>query len=441
MGGIRDRRLWRRGGCAKAVRSGALGRSRMGRTPGRRAAAGVVELADTPDLGSGGASRGGSSPSARTTGRHRLALPSGWRVLRIGFLTMQVTETLSDGLKRGFTVVVPAADIESRAAPRGSPISAGRLRLPGFRPGKVPLPVVRQRYGTAVTAEVLEEAVNDATQQVLERARAAPGAAAEGRPGQPGLRPRRRHGPGVQGRARAAAGDRHCRISPASRLTRLKAEAADGDGGQGAGRHRARATASCRGITPEELGDRGAAKGEVLTVDYRRHGGRRGSSPAAAASDVPTSRSAAPGFIPGFTEQIEGLRPGETRVIDVTFPDPYMAARRWPARRRSSRSPPSRLQRVVATPIDDALAQKLGLRRRWTSCGATSCGGSSSEYDQLSRLRLKRELLDALAERSSFRRRRRAWCRRSSTRSGSAWRPTASRAAWTTTTRTRTTRR
>src|SRR5580700_10271389 len=91
---------------------------------------------------------------------------------------MQVTETLSEGLKRGFTIVVPAADIETRRTARLTDL--GRtLRLPGFRPGsgtlpgrnpgnrKVPLPVVRQRYGTAVTAEVLEESVSRATQQVL----------------------------------------------------------------------------------------------------------------------------------------------------------------------------------------------------------------------------------------------------------------------------------
>src|SRR5215469_12022718 len=79
---------------------------------------------------------------------------------------MQVTETLSDGLKRAYTVVVPAADIESRRLRRLTDLGK-TLRLPGVRPGKLPLPVVRQRYGPAVTAEVLEEQVNEATQQVL----------------------------------------------------------------------------------------------------------------------------------------------------------------------------------------------------------------------------------------------------------------------------------
>jgi trigger factor len=79
---------------------------------------------------------------------------------------MQVTETLSEGLKRAYTVVVPAADIENKRTARLA--SLGKtLALPGFRPGKVPPTVVRQRYGTAVTAEVLEASVSEATQQVL----------------------------------------------------------------------------------------------------------------------------------------------------------------------------------------------------------------------------------------------------------------------------------
>ena len=79
---------------------------------------------------------------------------------------MQVTETLSEGLKRAYTVVVPAADLESKRAARLANLTK-TLTLPGFRPGKIPPNIVKQRYGTAVGAEVLEESVNEATQQVL----------------------------------------------------------------------------------------------------------------------------------------------------------------------------------------------------------------------------------------------------------------------------------
>src|ERR1700722_8617094 len=79
---------------------------------------------------------------------------------------MQVTEKLSDGLRRTFAVVVPAADIEDRRASRLSEL-AKQVNLPGFRPGKVPMPIVRQRFGGAVAAEVLQESVDEATRQLL----------------------------------------------------------------------------------------------------------------------------------------------------------------------------------------------------------------------------------------------------------------------------------
>jgi trigger factor len=79
---------------------------------------------------------------------------------------MLVTETLSDGLKRGFTVVVPEPEITVKREKRLAEL--GRtMQLPGFRPGKVPMSMVRKRYGDAVMAEIVEGAVNDASDQLL----------------------------------------------------------------------------------------------------------------------------------------------------------------------------------------------------------------------------------------------------------------------------------
>ncbi len=71
---------------------------------------------------------------------------------------MQITETTSDGLKHEFKVIVCAKRVETRLNELGR-----QVRLPGFRPGKVPLNVLRQRYGTSVMGEVLERAVNDSS--------------------------------------------------------------------------------------------------------------------------------------------------------------------------------------------------------------------------------------------------------------------------------------
>jgi trigger factor len=308
---------------------------------------------------------------------------------------MQVTETLSEGLKRGFTIVVPAADIEMRRTARLTDL--GRtLRLPGFRPGKVPLPVVRQRYGTAVTAEVLEESVNRATQQVLSER---------------GLRPAMQ--PKVDliskdlglGTATDLEFNVELELLPeielpdfaAIALTRLKAEVAD-ETVDKALADIAKRNRAFEDLAPDELGDRGAAKGEVLVVDYiGRINGEEFAG--GSANDVPVEVGG-DGFIPGFTDQLEGLRPGETRSIDATFPDPYMPPN-LAGKPAKFDVAAKKIQRVVPTTVDDALAQKLGvasldeLRRSLTR-------RIQNEYDQLARLRLKRELLDRLAELASF---------------------------------------
>ncbi len=79
---------------------------------------------------------------------------------------MQVTELANDGLKRAYTVTVSAGEIASTRDKRLADI-AKTVKLPGFRPGKVPMSIVKQRYGSAVMGEVLEQQVNDATQQVV----------------------------------------------------------------------------------------------------------------------------------------------------------------------------------------------------------------------------------------------------------------------------------
>ena len=73
---------------------------------------------------------------------------------------MQVTEVATEGLKRSFDVVVQAAEVDAARNKRLAAV-ARDLRLPGFRPGKVPMSVVKNRYGTAINGEVLEEAVAD----------------------------------------------------------------------------------------------------------------------------------------------------------------------------------------------------------------------------------------------------------------------------------------
>ena len=79
---------------------------------------------------------------------------------------MQVTETVNEGLKREFKVVVPVADLASKVDARLDELK-GQVRINGFRPGKVPVTHLKRLYGRAVMAETIEAAVREANSQIV----------------------------------------------------------------------------------------------------------------------------------------------------------------------------------------------------------------------------------------------------------------------------------
>src|SRR2546423_10671470 len=79
---------------------------------------------------------------------------------------MQVTETSAEGLKREFKITVPASEVEENISRRLGEIGRS-VRIPGFRPGKVPLPLLRKRYGPAVRHEVLESTVQGSSAEAM----------------------------------------------------------------------------------------------------------------------------------------------------------------------------------------------------------------------------------------------------------------------------------
>src|ERR1700674_5143571 len=79
---------------------------------------------------------------------------------------MNVTETSAEGLKREFKITVPASEVEDQVTRRLGEIGRS-VRIPGFRPGKVPLPMLRKRYGPAVRGEVLESTVQDSSAEAI----------------------------------------------------------------------------------------------------------------------------------------------------------------------------------------------------------------------------------------------------------------------------------
>ncbi len=300
---------------------------------------------------------------------------------------MQVTETLSDGLKRGFTVVVPEPELAAKREKRLAEL--GRtMQLPGFRPGKVPMTMVRKRYGDAVAAEIVEGAVNDASDQLL---------------AERGLRPAMQ--PKLEVTKPGQNSDLEFTIEMEvlpditipefGDITLNKPVAAVSD--EAIAEALKKLAEQRQTFVPVEEA-RPAAQGEQLTVDFiGRIDGE--AFQGGTATDVPLI-VAGPGFIPGFSEQVEGLAPGETRTINVNFPADY-GAKELAGKQAEFEITAKALAVAEIPAVDDAFAKAVGLESLEDLRGKVS-EQISREYEQMTRLKLKRGLLDALAERAQF---------------------------------------
>lgn len=307
---------------------------------------------------------------------------------------MQVTEVANEGLKRAYQVVVPAGDIAAERSKRLDEL--GRtLRLPGFRPGKVPPKVVASRYGQAVMGEVLEQSVNSATQQVVTDR---------------GLRPAQQ--PKVELVAFADGTDLEFKVElevlpevpmpdfAGITVERLKAEPSE--------EQIAKALDSIaqRNRKLEDIEEiRGARRGEVVVCDFTgRLVGEDGTPaaepfPGGSATDMPIEVGGE-GFIPGFTEQLEGIAPGETRTLSVSFPEAY-GAKDLAGKAAQFEVTAKALKHPVTPAVDDDLAKSVGFESLDALRGMVR-DQLQREYDSLARLKVKRALLDALAERAVF---------------------------------------
>ena len=144
--------------------------------------------------------------------------------------------------------------------------------------------------------------------------------------------------------------------------------------------------------------DRPAANGDVLMVDFV--GKIDGVAFDGGSADDVNVEIGGAGFIPGFAEQLEGMKAGDEKVIHVTFPADYQAEN-LAGKEATFDIKAKELKRPVDAPIDDELAKKLGFEGL-EQVRELITKQVEQEYEQLSRLRLKRDLLDQLAEKTAF---------------------------------------
>ncbi len=148
----------------------------------------------------------------------------------------------------------------------------------------------------------------------------------------------------------------------------------------------------------EPADPRPAEKGDVLTVDYTgRIDGVAFPGGGGTDADIEVD---GPNFIPGFTEQMVGMAPGDTRTIDVTFPEDY-GSKDLAGKAAQFEITAKALKTAHVPAIDDELAEGLGFDDLEGLRTAVS-RQMQREFDQMSRMRIKRELLDQLSKLAEF---------------------------------------
>lgn len=300
---------------------------------------------------------------------------------------MHVTETQIDDLTRQFHVTMPAADIERKVEARLGEL-AQTMRLPGFRPGKVPLGLMRKRFGDAVKSEVVEQAINESSQAVITerglRAALPPKVELSSAPEQGDL-------------AYTLAVELLPEIAPPDfaqiSLERLVATVDEAE----IDRRIERFAAAVGEETP--AGDRPAADGDVVVLDLLDPLEDPWPFQPESLSDVRVLIGSK-GPLPGFDAQLVGLSAGARTAVAVTVPDdvdrPDLAGQQ-----RTYEIALKEVRVRAPAAIDDELAKKGGWEslddlRSWLR------DQHQTELKTFSRLRLKRSLLDRLAELYDF---------------------------------------
>jgi trigger factor len=300
---------------------------------------------------------------------------------------MQVTETKSEGLSREFKIALPAAEIEEKISHRLKEL-AQTANMPGFRPGKVPVSVLRKKYGPSVMGEVLERAVNDSSQQAL---------------AEKGLRPAMQ--PEIEITEFEDGKDLEYtiavevlpKIKPIDFST-IKLERLVPNTKKGEIDSVLETLAKTHGESEPIKEDRKSKDGDVLVIDFL--GRVDGVEFAGGKAENYELTLGSGTFIPGFEEQLTGIKVGAKTEVKVKFPENYGAAE-LSGKDAVFDVTVHEIKAVAPAAIDDELAKKLG-GENLDALRVSIKEEQEREFLTMSRMTLKRELLDKLADAHDF---------------------------------------
>jgi len=305
---------------------------------------------------------------------------------------MDVTQTQAEGLSRTFEVRVPASELQAKLDARIAEIRP-QMRLKGFRPGKVPASHVKRMYGRSIMGELVEQLMQEAHEKAIEDADVRPAS-------EPHTHMESEVEDVLDGKADLAY-HFHFDIMPEFEpvdpatltIERPVADIPDEEVDEALKRLAEQNTQyEARGKTAK------ARDGDAVVIDYL--GKIDGEPFEGGKAEEATLVLGSGRFIPGFEEQLVGVKAGQETEIAVTFPDPYQAAHL--AGKDAVFEVKVHEVRAPKTPeIDDEFAKGLGIDSldELTDMFRDQIAG---QYEQASRQKAKRNLLDRLDEAHDF---------------------------------------
>ena len=300
---------------------------------------------------------------------------------------MAITQTLSEGLKREFEVIITNSELNKLVDEKLNNI-AKEANLPGFRPGKVPVSVVKNRFGKQVLGEVVKESVDNVTKDTMEKNKLTPSSQ-----------------PKIEIISFEEGEDLKAKLSveimpefeipDLSNLEIIKpiVKVSDKD-----------INDAVEKIAKENIGtktikkDRSAKKGDTVVIDFLGK-----------VDGIPFEGGEAKGhnlklgsnsFIPGFEDGLVGSKVGKKVSVAVTFPEDYQA-KNLAGKKAIFETTINEIKEDVELVINDEFAKTLGMADLKALKSAVS-DQITKQHDQASREKSKRQILDKLADNISF---------------------------------------
>jgi trigger factor len=302
-------------------------------------------------------------------------------------LTMQTVETLNEGLKRAYRITIPKQDIAARVDDELRKV-APQIRMPGFRPGKVPPNLVRKMHGPALEHDALNSAVQEGVQKLLAEQKLRPAM-------QPAVE-LEEGGPGKDAVLKVELETLPDVPEPqidSLKLERLRAEPTDAEVDE----QLERLASGQKSYDPAPA-KYAAKEGDLVIIDYE---GSVGGTPFEGGKGEAMRVELGSGrLIPGFEDQLIGAKANEQRTLTVTFPEDYPVDT-LKGREAKFEVTVNEVQKPRETKIDDSFAQAMGLEGIGQLRELLK-GQVEQELNGLTRTHMKRKLLDQLAASHEF---------------------------------------